>query len=434
MPLRLSGVEAAGKLKAFLATRNADTSGVAPVVQEIINAVRTRGDDALLEYTKKFDRFQATLGNIRVRPEEVAAALSLTSPEVMKSLKLAASRIEAYSKKQLPDDLDYTDELGIRLGHRWTAIDSVGLYVPGGLAFYPSSVLMNAVPAKVAGVARMAMVVPAPEGEVHPVLLAAAHVAGISEIYKIGGAQAVAALAYGTNTIVPVDKIVGPGNAYVAEAKRQVFGTVGIDMIAGPSEILVLADSSCKPDWIAADLLSQAEHDVLAQSILITDDVQVAQAVEAEVLRQLEALPRKDIAAKSWQDYGAIITVENWQQGCQLANMIAAEHVELAVENPQALAQHISHAGALFLGHTTPEALGDYIAGPSHVLPTSGSARFSSGLSVFDFLKRSSIIGCPKEALNNLCDKTVLLAQTEGLQAHAHSVQIRADKPRRHDQ
>lgn len=411
---------------AFLAMREKSEAGVAGVVADIIAQVRQSGDKALLDYTQKFDKFTATQENIKVTEKEIAEALALCSPELMKSLKIAAARIRDYSERQMPVDLDYVDEGGTRLGHRWTAIDSAGLYVPGGLASYPSSVLMNAIPAKVAGVKRLVMVVPAPEGKLNPAILAAAHIAGVDEIYKIGGAQAVAALAYGTQTIKAVDKIAGPGNSYVAEAKRQVFGRVGIDMIAGPSEILVIADGKNNPAWIAADLLSQAEHDASAQSILITDDAQFADKVVAEVERILVDLPRREIAEKSWQNYGAVIMVKDWQEACEISNKIAPEHLELAVENPQSLLPLIHHAGAIFLGRYTPEAIGDYIAGPSHVLPTSRTARFSSGLSVFDFLKRTSIIGCSKESLAGLSHYAQTLAQSEGLEAHRLSVAVRS--------
>jgi len=411
--------------KQFLALRQTGEKQVGDTVSAILKKVQSEGDKALLAYTSQFDHFEATNENIRVTPQEMANALSLCSPELIKSLKVAASRIREYSLRQMPENLDYVDEQGVRLGHRWTPIHAVGLYVPGGTASYPSSVLMNAVPAKVAGVERLVMVVPSPEGKLNPALLAAAHVAGIEEIYKIGGAQAVAALAYGTETIRPVDKIVGPGNAYVAEAKRQVFGTVGIDMIAGPSEILVIADNKNNPAWMAADLLSQAEHDVLAQSVLITDDGAFADSVCAEVQKILATLPRAEIAEKSWERYGGVIVVGNWEEACAVCNTIAPEHVELAVENPDALVPMIAHAGAIFLGRHTPEAIGDYVAGPSHVLPTSGTARFSSGLSVFDFLKRTSLIGCTPESLQKISGYAEVLAATEGLDAHALSVSIR---------
>jgi len=409
----------------FLHVRETEEKQIGAVVTDIIKRVRAEGDKALLAYTKQFDRFEATAENIRVTPHDIADALALCQPELITSLKTAARRIRNYSEKQLPQNLDYTDAEGVRLGHRWNAIDSVGLYVPGGTAAYPSSVLMNAIPAKVAGVDRLVMVVPAPEGKLNPTLLAAAHVAGIEEIYKIGGAQAIAALAYGTPTIAPVDKIVGPGNAFVAEAKRQVFGKVGIDMIAGPSEILVIADNKNNPAWIAADLLSQAEHDILSQSVLVTDDAKFANAVEKEITRMLSTLPRREIAEASWNNYGAIMLVSDWQQACDICNEIAPEHVELAVENPESLLPNIRHAGAIFLGRHTPEAIGDYVAGPSHVLPTSRTARFSSGLSVFDFLKRNSLIGCTESSLAKISQYAEVLATTEGLDAHALSVTIR---------
>jgi len=411
--------------KQFLTMRESGEQQVSSVVADIIAQVKNGGNKALLALTQKFDRFEATAATILVTPQEIAHALSLCSPELMRSLKAAAARIYSYSEKQLPQDLDYTDAEGVRLGHRWTALESVGLYVPGGTASYPSSVLMNAMPAKVAGVGRLVIMVPAPDGKLNPALLAAAHVAGVDEIYKIGGAQAVAALVYGTETILPVDKIVGPGNAYVAEAKRQVFGKVGIDMIAGPSEILVIADNKNNPAWIAADLLSQAEHDVLAQSVLITDDGKFADAVCAQIEEMLKTLPRREIAEKSWQRFGAVILVENMEQACAISNTIAPEHLELAVENPESLLSIIAHAGAIFLGRYTPEAIGDYVAGPSHVLPTSRTARFSSGLSVFDFLKRTSLIGCTPDALAKIGEYAEVLAQTEGLDAHGLSVSIR---------
>jgi histidinol dehydrogenase len=427
MPLKLNTKQKdfAKAFNEFLHLRETEEKQVAGVVADIIAHVRTKGDEAVFEYTKKFDRYDATAETIRVTPQEMANALSLCQPELITSLKIAAKRIREYSERQMPQNLDYTDELGVRLGHRWSAIESVGLYVPGGLAAYPSSVLMNAIPAKVAGVSRMVMVVPAPDGNLNPALLGAAHVVGIEEIYKIGGAQAVAALAYGTATIQPVDKIVGPGNAYVSEAKRQVFGKVGIDMIAGPSEILVVADNKNNPAWIAADLLSQAEHSDDAQSVLLTDDTKFADAVEIEMKKILETLTRRKIAQASWDKYGAIMIVEDWSQACAIANEIAPEHLELAVDNPESLLPQIRHAGAIFLGRHTPESVGDYVAGPSHVLPTSRTARFSSGLSVFDFLKRSSLIGCSPESLTKLGQYVDVLAFTEGLDAHALSATIR---------
>lgn len=418
----------ADALRTLLSERMADNSDVHGTVHTIIQQIRQEGDTALLAYTARFDRWDASENALRVTSEEIAEAVALTSPEVIKSLKVAAARIRAYSEKQLPKNADYIDDTGVRLGWRWTALDAVGLYVPGGTAAYPSSVLMNAVPALAAGVARLVMVVPAPEGNLTPAILAAAHVAGISEIYKIGGAQAIAALAYGTETIPAVDKIVGPGNAYVAEAKRQVFGQVGIDMIAGPSEICVVADANANPAWIAADLLSQAEHDALAQSILITDDAAFADKVEQEIIALLAQLPRKDMAEASWRDYGAIVIVANMQAAAEAVNIIAPEHLELAVMDPDRILPHIRHAGAIFLGYHTPEAIGDYIAGPSHVLPTHGTARFASGLSVFDFLKRTSTIGCSAEGFGALAHYTGTLADAEGLGAHAASVRVRMNR------
>ncbi|MDX2074240.1 MAG: histidinol dehydrogenase [Alphaproteobacteria bacterium] len=423
--LSASAKDFTSQLAALMACREEATKDVSAIVATIISHIRKEGDASLIRLTDQFDRHALSPETMRVSEREIANALSLCAPELMKSLKLASARIKSYSEKQMPADLDYVDESGTRLGHRWSAIDAVGLYVPGGTAAYPSSVLMNAIPAKVAGVKRLVMVVPCPEGVLNSAVLAAAHVAGVDEIYKIGGAQAVAALAFGTETIKPVYKIVGPGNAYVAEAKRQVFGTVGIDMIAGPSEILVLSDNKSNPAWVAADLLSQAEHDPLAQSILITDDARFAESVEAELEKMLKTLPRQNIARASWEHYGAIITVENWQQACDIANDIAPEHLELMTENAEELAKNIRHAGAIFIGRHTPEAVGDYIAGPSHVLPTSRTARFSSGLSVFDFLKRSSIISCTQESFEAVRPYGEVLAHTEGLGAHELSLSIR---------
>jgi len=409
----------------FLSLREDQAEKVSDVVKAIIADVAEYGDNALINHTRKFDRFDCTAATLQVTQEEIAQAVALCSPELMKSLKVAAARIKSYSEKQLPKDLDYTDSEGVRLGHRWTPLDAVGLYVPGGTAIYPSSVLMNAVPARVAGVKRLIITMPAREGKLHPSLLAAAHIAGVDAIYKVGGAQAIAAMAFGTQTINPVDKIVGPGNAYVAEAKRQVFGKVGIDMIAGPSEILVIADNKNDPKWIAADLLSQAEHDALSQAVLITDDKNFADQVEKEIAAMLATLPRHEIAAKSWENHGAIIIVKDWQDACELSNAIAPEHLELAVENPEALLPQVKHAGAIFLGRFTPEAIGDYVAGPSHVLPTSRTARFSSGLSVFDFLKRTSIIGCTEASLKKISPYAETLADAEGLAAHALSLTSR---------
>jgi histidinol dehydrogenase len=410
----------------YLSNRHESAQHVSGTVSAIIDRIREEGDRALLDYTRTFDLIGYTSDNIAVSAEEITQAYEACSPAVIEALEVAAERIRSYHEKQLPEKtVTYTDEEGVTLGWKWTAISDVGLYVPGGLASYPSSVLMNAIPAKTAGVERLAMVVPTPRGEINPAVLVAAKVAKVDEIYKIGGAQAVAALAYGTETVHPVMKIVGPGNAYVAEAKRQVFGKVGIDMIAGPSEILVVADMQNPPEWIAADLLSQAEHDPLAQSILITNDSAYADLVDIAVSQQLEMLSRRSIAAESWMNYGAIIVVQDWAEAIALIDRIAPEHLELAVENPEALAMKIRNAGAIFLGRYTPEAIGDYLAGPSHVLPTSGTAKFSSGLSVLDFMKRTSLIGCSREALLGIGPHGETLAQTEGLHAHGRSITLR---------
>lgn len=409
----------------FLGTKRETSEDVNSVVAEIIAEVRSRGDEALCDYTAKFDRFDARRTGLRFTRAEIEDALAACEPETVAALRLAQERIEAYHARQRPRDDRYTDAAGVELGHRWTAVDAVGLYVPGGLAAYPSSVLMNAVPAKVAGVERVAMVVPTPDGEINPLVLAAARIAGVDEIYRVGGAQAVAALAYGTETIAPVAKIVGPGNAFVAAAKRQVFGTVGIDMIAGPSEVLVVADKDNDPAWIAADLLAQAEHDDSAQSILITDDGELAEAVEQQVARQLQSLPRAEHAGRSWADFGAIIKVETLAAAVPLANRIAAEHLELAVKDPDALLDGIRNAGAIFLGAHTPEAVGDYVAGSNHVLPTARSARFSSGLGVLDFMKRTSLLRCGPEGLAAIGPAAMTLGRAEGLEAHARSVEMR---------
>lgn len=415
---------------AFVSARRDIDEDVNDVVAAIIADIRQRGDEALLDYTNRFDRLDVeTVSALKVSEAEIKAARAGCAGEAIAALELAAARIESYHLKQMPEGFDYTDEAGVRLGARWTPIDAVGLYVPGGTAAYPSSVLMNAVPARVAGVKRMVMVVPAPDGVLNPLVLAAAAIAGVDDIIRIGGAQAVAALAYGTETIMPVDKIVGPGNAYVAAAKRRVFGAVGIDMIAGPSEILIVADKDNDPAWIAADLLSQAEHDANAQSVLICDDSVFADAVEAAVEDHLSRLPRSAIARESWARHGAVIIAELGSTPV-LVDRLAPEHVELAVADPDALAAEISHAGAIFLGRFAPEAVGDYIAGPSHVLPTSRSARFSSGLGVPDFLKRTSIIGCDAGALNAIAPAAEVLASEEGLDAHALSLSIRSGSNR----
>lgn len=409
----------------LLSAKRETDADVNDAVASILEDVKARGDDAVVELTSKFDRFELSVEDLAITADEVDRAVSECDGELLKSLDLAAARISDFHAKQLPDDLDYTDAAGIRLGYRWSAVSAAGLYVPGGTAAYPSSVLMNALPAKVAGVERLVMVVPTPDGVLNPLVLAAARAAGVDEIYRIGGAQAVGALAYGTDTIKPVDKIVGPGNAYVAAAKRQVFGTVGIDMIAGPSEILVVADSGNDPDWIAADLLSQAEHDTAAQSILITDDADFADRTMAAVESALKTLPRTEIASKSWHDFGAVIVVENIDDAVPLVDRIAPEHLELAVTDPDRLAKKIRNAGAIFLGRYAPEALGDYIAGPNHVLPTARSARFSSGLGVLDFMKRSSLIGATAESLGVVGEAAIMLAEAEGLDAHARSIKVR---------
>lgn len=413
------------RFAAFLTTKREVSEDVNAVVKTIIEDVRTRGDAALAEYSQKFDGLDFAATPMRVTAAEIDAAEASVSSEVLDALKLAALRIEKHHARQMPKDDIYEDAIGVGLGSRWTAIDAVGLYVPGGTASYPSSVLMNAVPARVAGVPRVVMVVPALKGAINPTVLAAAKIAGVSEIYRIGGAQAVAALAYGTESIAPVAKIVGPGNAYVAAAKRHVFGTVGIDMIAGPSEVLVIADADNNPDWLAADLLAQAEHDRGAQSILITDSVELAKAVETAVERQLKTLSRAETATASWQDFGAIIIVPDLSASVPLANRIAAEHLELAVADPDALMAGIRNAGAIFIGRHTPEVIGDYVGGSNHVLPTARSARFSSGLSVLDFVKRTSILRLGAAQLKELAPAAIALAKSEGLDAHARSVAIR---------
>ena len=410
---------------AFLTTKREVSEDVNAVVRDIINDVRERGDEALAQYSLKFDGLDFSKVSMRVTAEEIDAAMTAVEPAVLDALKLAAQRIEKHHARQMPKDDIYEDDIGVGLGSRWTAIEAVGLYVPGGTASYPSSVLMNAVPAKVAGVERIVMVVPASNGSINPAVLAAARIAGVEEIYRIGGAQAVAALAYGTQQIAPVAKIVGPGNAYVAAAKRHVFGTVGIDMIAGPSEVLIIADKNNDPDWLAADLLAQAEHDRGAQSILITDDAELGKAVEAAVERQLKRLSRAETAAASWADFGAIILVDNIAASVPLANRIAAEHLELAVDDPDTLMAGVRNAGAIFIGRHTPEVIGDYVGGSNHVLPTARSARFSSGLSVLDFVKRTSILRLGPEQLRQLAPAAITLATSEGLDAHARSVAIR---------
>ncbi|CAK0772024.1 histidinal/histidinol dehydrogenase [uncultured Gammaproteobacteria bacterium] len=401
---------------------------VRDTVTAILADVRRRGDAAVIDYTHRFDRLELTAAGLRIAVAEIDAAVAACPADQIAALANAGRRIEAFHRRQTPETLSFTDAEGVLLGARWTPIDAVGLYVPGGTAAYPSSVLMNALPAKVAGVARIAMVVPTPDGKLNPLVLAAARLAGVTEVYRVGGAQAVAALAFGTQTIAAVDKIVGPGNAWVAEAKRQVFGTVGIDTIAGPSEIVVVADGLNDPDWIAADLLSQAEHDTAAQAILITDDAAFARRVVAAIEAQLMNLPRAAIAGDSWEKHGAVIVVGDLTaEAPALVNRLAPEHLELAVVEPLALAARIRHAGAIFLGRHTPEAIGDYVAGPNHVLPTARSARFSSGLNVLDFMKRTTLVGCDARALGRIGPDTVTLARAEGLEAHARSVAIRLE-------
>ncbi len=430
-PMRLDrcAPDFAARFEKLLGAKRENAADVNDTVAAIIADVKARGDEALLEYTHRFDRLEITADQLLVQPAEIEAAVKECSAKTLDALGFAAERITCYHERQKPDSAFWTDADGIRLGWRWSAVEAAGLYVPGGTASYPSSVLMNAIPAKAAGVERLVMVVPTPDGKLNPLVLAAAQLAGVNEIYRVGGAQAIAALAYGTKSIRPVDKIVGPGNAYVAAAKRQVFGTVGIDMIAGPSEILVIADDKNDPTWLAADLLSQAEHDTAAQSILITDSPAFADAVVAAVEEHLKSLQRAQIARQSWQNHGAVIIVPALDDAIPLANRIAAEHLELAVDDPDSMAKCIRHAGAIFLGRHTPEAIGDYVGGPNHVLPTARSARFSSGLGVFDFLKRTSLLGCSAAGLAKLAPSASALAHSEGLDAHALSVDIRLKSP-----
>jgi histidinol dehydrogenase len=413
---------------AFLGEKREVSADVDAAVAKIIADVKARGDAALAELSAKFDHVDLGTLGLRVTAHEVRTAFDACEKETVAALELARDRIEDHHRRQLPVNERYMDEAGVELGWRWTAVESAGLYVPGGLASYPSSVLMNAVPAKVAGVSRLVMVVPAPKGELNPLVLAAARIAGVEEIYRIGGAQAVAALAYGTGTIAPVAKIVGPGNAYVAAAKRQVFGVVGIDSIAGPSEVLIVADRHNDPEWIAADLLAQAEHDTAAQSILMTDDPAFARAVEAAVARQLATLPRGNIAAESWNVFGAVIELQSLEEAPALADRIAAEHLEIATQDADRLSDRIRNAGAIFIGKQTPEMIGDYIAGSNHVLPTARSARFSSGLGVLDFMKRTSLLKLDAGALAALAPAAMRLARAEGLEAHRRSAEVRLDK------
>ena len=411
----------------LLNAKREDSPDVDAAVAEIIADVRARGDAAVLELTAKFDRLDLTADKLAISEAEVDAAIASVSPQERAALELAADRIRAYHAQQMPTDAQWEDASGATLGWRWSPVSAAGLYVPGGLASYPSSVLMNAIPAQVAGVARLAITVPAPDGELNPLVLLAARLSGVTEIYRIGGAQAIAALAYGTQTIAPVDKITGPGNAFVAAAKRRVFGKVGIDMIAGPSEILVIADKNNTPDWIALDLLSQAEHDESAQSLLITDDADFGRAVATAVEHRLKTLDRRKIAGASWQDFGAVITVRDLDEAAELSNRIAPEHLELCVADPQALSLKTIHAGAIFLGQYTPEAIGDYVGGPNHVLPTARSARFSSGLSVMDFVKRTTLSQMTPAALRAIGPAAEILAKSESLEAHGLSVTARLD-------
>lgn len=417
----------AGAFRAFVERRREEEADVREAVARILAEVRTRGDAALLDFTRRFDRLEAKrVEELRIGPEELESARRQCTDEQIAALELAASRIRAFHERQLPQDLEVEDGLGVSAGLRWTPIDSVGLYVPGGTAAYPSSVLMNAIPARVAGCRRLVMAVPTPEGRVNPLVLAAAQIAGVDEIWRIGGAQAVAALAYGTETIRPVDKIVGPGSAWVAEAKRQVFGRVGIDMIAGPSELVVVADGRQNPAWVAADLLSQAEHDERAQVVLVTDDAAFADAVVAEVERQLAGLPRAGIARRSWAEQGAVVVVGDLlDEAPKIVDAIAPEHLELMVADPRALFVRIRHAGAVFLGPLSAEVIGDYVGGPNHVLPTSRTARFSSGLGVHDFIKRTTFLEVPEAAFRTLAPAAATLAHAEGLDAHARAVERR---------
>jgi histidinol dehydrogenase len=427
MPIRLdtSAPDFAGRFRSFLGAKREASEDVDAAVRAIIADVIARGDAALIELTRTFDRVDLDGGGLRVPADEIAAAAGRCDGTTLAALRLARDRIEAFHRRQMPADDRFVDPLGIELSSRWTAIEAVGLYVPGGTAAYPSSVLMNAVPAKVAGVPRIVMVVPAPDGRLDPLVLAAAGLAGVDEIYRVGGAQAIAALAYGTATIAPVAKIVGPGNAFVAAAKRLVFGKVGIDMIAGPSEVLIVADRDGHPDWIAADLLAQAEHDTAAQAILVTDDAGLAGAVEAAVAAQLRTLPRGAIAGAAWRDFGAVILVRDLDEAVPLIDAVAPEHLEIALADPEPLARRVRNAGAMFLGHHAPEAIGDYVAGSNHVLPTARSARFSSGLGVLDFMKRTSILRLDADGLAALGPAAIALGKAEGLEAHARSVAIR---------
>ena len=427
MPVRFSTLSKnfTREFEKFLNIKRASQVNIESVVNNILNDIRVRGNAALFEYTSQFDKHELTSSNVRISSQEMDRSLVECKQEQLDALRIAKKRIRDFHKKQLPSNIDYQDDEGVKLGLKWHPINAVGIYIPGGLASYPSSVLMNSIPAKVAGVQRLVMVVPAPEGVLNPLVLAAARISGIDEIYKVGGAQAIGALAYGCNSIKPVDKIVGPGNSYVTMAKKQVFGVVGIDLIAGPSEILIVADNKNNPHWIAADLLAQAEHDVNAQAILMTDDKRFADQVCEIIEISLKSLSRKKIASKSWDDFGAVVILENMFQATELINRIAPEHLELAIENPNFIAASVLNAGAVFLGRCTPEALGDYIGGPNHVLPTGRTARFSSGLGVLDFMKRTTLMDVSAQSIQAIGPAAITLAEAEGLDAHAHSIRLR---------
>jgi len=427
LPLELNAAEPgfAARFDALVKAKRDAEADVGATVAAIIADVRARGDAVLHELNQKFDRVDSARLGLRITPAEMEKAAAEVDERTMEALETAASRIRAFHLRQMPQDELYTDAAGVTLGHRWTPLDAAGLYVPGGKAAYPSSVLMNAIPAQVAGVRRIVVCVPTPDGHLNPLLMAAFRLLGLSEVYRTGGAQAVAAMAYGTESIAAVDKITGPGRDYVATAKRQVFGQVGIDNPAGPSEILVVSDNKNDPAWIAADLLSQAEHDEVAQAVLITDDATFAKAVGEAVREQLSSMPRGNIAAASWERFGALITVKTLADAPALVDRLAPEHLELAIDDPQAMADRVRHAGAIFLGRLTPEAIGDYVAGPNHVLPTAGAARFASGLNLLDFMKRTTIVGCDAAALRRIGPAAVALADAEGLPAHARSVSIR---------
>jgi len=430
MPIRLDTADSDFdvRFRDLLDSKRESSQDVSDTVARIIADVRARGDAAVLELTNRFDRTDFAACDLRISPDEIEQAAATVSVDLRMALQTAHDRIRAHHEKQKPEDHLYQDALGVTLGTRWTPVDAVGIYVPGGLATYPSTVIMGAVPARLAGVERIALAVPTPGGEISPSILLAAQIAGVTEIYRIGGAQAIAALAYGTETVGRVDKIVGPGNAYVAAAKRQVFGQVGIDSIAGPSEVLVIADGSANPAWIAADLIAQAEHGGGAHTVLATTEKGLADAVAAEVDRQLSLLPKQEIAREGWEEFGAIITVASLEEAAALANRIASEHVELALDDPQSVLPAIRHAGAIFLGHHTPEAIGDYVGGSNHVLPTARSARFASGLGVLDFMKRTSILGCDPSSLSALAGPAVTIAEVEALDGHARSISIRLNR------